>query len=443
MNFLIIGSGAREHALARALARSKHKPTIFCCATSHNPGIESLASGYWVGDINSTDAVVEQARAWQIEIAIIGPEAPLEAGLADALMASSIAAIGPKKTLAQIETSKLFTRDLLEHYKVKASPEYRAFKDMYGVKEFLLHLGEDHYVIKANGLMGGKGVKVAGDHLHSIREALAFCEELIALGQTFVIEEKLIGQEFSLLCFSDGNRLIPMPAVQDHKRAFVGDKGPNTGGMGSYSDANHSLPFLTEKDLESAQHINESMINALTAKYRERYIGILYGSFMATQKGIKLIEFNARFGDPEALNVLSILESDFVDICTAMVAGTLHKGLVTFSNLATVCKYAVPEGYPDAPLKNGLIDINGVSNQELLYLGAVNQEGEKLYATGSRTVAAVGIAATLEEAEEKAEQMIQCVKGKLFHREDIGTRELIQQRIEQMKHLRQKQYGYF
>jgi phosphoribosylamine--glycine ligase len=443
MNFLIVGSGAREHALARALARSRHKPNIFCCATSHNPGIESLASGYWVGDINSTDAVVEQARAWQIEIAIIGPEAPLDAGLADALWASSIAAIGPKKKLAQIETSKTFTRDLLEHYKVKASPEYRAFKDMYGVKEFLLHLGEDHYVIKANGLMGGKGVKVAGDHLHSIKEALTFCEELIALGQTFVIEEKLIGQEFSLLCFSDGNRLVPMPAVQDHKRAFVGDKGPNTGGMGSYSDANHSLPFLTEKDIENAQHINESMINALTAKYRECYIGILYGSFMATQKGIKLIEFNARFGDPEVLNVLSILESDFVDICTAMIAGTLHKDLVKFSNLATVCKYAVPEGYPDAPLKNGLIDIKGVSNQELLYLGAVNQEGEKLYATGSRTVAAVGIADTLEEAEEKAEQMIQCVKGKLFHREDIGTRELIQQRIAQMKELRQKQYGYF
>jgi phosphoribosylamine--glycine ligase len=443
MKFLIVGSGAREHAMAKALHRSPQKPEIYCCATSHNPGIQKLTAGYWVGDINAVEAVVAIAKQWQIECAIIGPEAPLELGMADALWSHSIPTIGPKKNLAQIETSKSFTRDLLKKYQVPGAPEYRVFHDLIEVKDYLHHLGPDNYVIKANGLMGGKGVKVAGDHLHSIAEAYQFCEELYTQGHTFVIEEKLIGQEFSLLCFSDGTRLAPMPAVQDHKRAFDGDKGPNTGGMGSYSDANHRLPFLTERDMEAAQHINESMINALTAKYREPYIGILYGSFIATKKGIQLIEFNARFGDPEALNVLAILESDFVSICLAMVNGTLLGENIEFSKLATVCKYAVPEGYPDAPIKNIQIDISAVQNIDQLYLGAVNEVGGKLYATGSRTAAVVGIAETITAAEQIAEKEINRIEGSLFHREDIGTEILIEQRIEHMKSLRPDLYGLY
>jgi phosphoribosylamine--glycine ligase len=441
MNILIVGSGAREHALAKALQRSPQAPDIFCCATSHNPGIQQLCKSYWIGNINSSHDVVRQAQEWKIEIAIIGPEAPLENGLADALWDKSIAAIGPRKRLAQIETSKSFTRNLLKKYQVSGSPEYKVFTDLTGAQDFLHHLGPNNYVIKANGLMGGKGVKVAGDHLHSLLEAMQFCTELNTAGHSFVIEEKLIGQEFSLLCFSDGNQLIPMPAVQDHKRAFVNDEGPNTGGMGSYSDANHRLPFLTERDLDAAQHINQSMIDALTAEFRERYIGILYGSFMATKKGVQLIEFNARFGDPEALNVLSILESDLVLICEAMRDGTLKKDMVRFANQATVCKYAVPEGYPDAPLKNAVIDVRGVQDKQQLYLGAVDQKEGALYATGSRTAAIVGIADTIVEAEIIAEQEIQRLRGPLFHREDIGTRELINRRIQQMQDLRQKHYG--
>jgi phosphoribosylamine--glycine ligase len=442
MKFLIIGSGAREHALAKTLARSPQQPEIYCCGAARNPGIEKLAAGYWTGDINTPAAIVQQAQEWRIDIAFIGPEAPLEAGVADALWDNSIPTIGPRKNLAQLETSKAFTRDLLRKYKIKGAPEYRVFKNLHGAKEFLQHLGADGYVIKADGLMGGKGVKVAGDHLHDLTEAYQFCEELFTAGKTFVIEEKLIGQEFSLLCFSDGNRLVPMPAVQDHKRAYVGDTGPNTGGMGSYSDANHSLPFLTEKDLMDAQQINEAVVTALTAEFRTRYIGILYGSFIATQKGVYLIEYNARFGDPEALNVLPLLTSDFVKICVGMVGGTLRKSDVDFANLATVCKYAVPNGYPDNPLKDVLIDVSQVPDEQL-YLGAVNLAAGRLYATGSRAVAVVGIAATIAEAEAAAEIAVNRIEGPLFHREDIGTEQLIASRIAQMRELRQKQYGMF
>jgi phosphoribosylamine--glycine ligase len=437
MKILVVGSGAREHAIVKALHRSPQIPQIYCCGTSYNPGIQALTTDYWVGDICHIEEVVRVASNWHIDMAIIGPEAPLEQGLSDILWRHNIPVVGPKKQLAQIETSKSYARNLLKKYNAPGLPEYRVFHDLYEVKEFLHHLGEDRYVIKADGLMGGKGVKVAGDHLHSFAEAIAYCQTLQEQNCPFVIEEKLIGQEFSFLCFSDGNRLVPMPLVQDHKRAFVGDKGPNTGGMGSYSDVNHRLPFLTDKDIETARLINESVVTALTAEYRERYIGILYGGFIATQKGVYLIEFNARFGDPEALNVLAILESDLVTICESMITGTLTPPLVQFANLATVCKYAVPNGYPDAPVKNVAIDISRVENTDQLYLAAVNLAGGKLFATGSRAVAVVGIGKTLDEAEKIAETEINLVRGPLFHRPDVGTQLLINNRIQFMKELRQ------
>lgn len=437
MRILIIGSGAREHAIAKTLARSPQQPEIYCCATSRNPGIQQLAKEIWIGNINNPAEVVKVAKEWKIDFAIIGPEAPLEQGVADALWTHSIPVVGPKQKLAQLETSKAFTRDLLKKYHIPGSPQYRVFHDLTQVNEFLQQLGEGCYVVKANGLMGGKGVKVAGDHLHSFAEAYQFCAEIIAAGQSFVIEEKLIGQEFSLLCFCDGETLVPMPAVQDHKRAFINDEGPNTGGMGSYSDANHRLPFLTEEDIHEAQKINEAVVQAVNAECGEKYIGILYGSFMATKAGVRLIEYNARFGDPEAMNVLSILESDLVAIAQAMISGKLSKDLVQFARLATVCKYAVPHGYPEEPVKNVEIDISSVKNNDQLYFAAVDMRDERLYATGSRAIAVVGVAKTIMEAEQLAEAEIQLVQGPLFHREDIGTETLIRRRVKQMQELRQ------
>lgn len=439
MNILIIGSGAREHAIAAALHRSPQQPHIFCCGTSLNPGIKQMAFDYWVGDITDVESIVKIAKDWQIALAIIGPESPLEKGLADALWQASIPTIGPKKQLAQIETSKGFARDLMQKYQIPGLPRYRIFHDSTDVKTFLHELGEGHYVVKANGLMGGKGVKVAGDHLHSIEEAIVYCNEILQSGQSFVIEEKLIGQEFSFMCFCDGNHVMPMPIVQDHKRAFVDDKGPNTGGMGSYSDANHRLPFLTDDDVKQAMHINEAVVNALSKELNDKYIGILYGSFIATRNGIEVIEFNARFGDPEALNVLTILESDFVATCQALVMGSLTKEMVQFSNQATVCKYAVPKGYPDAPIRNVPIDISAVKNKARLYLASVNAVNGKILASGSRTAAYVGVANSISAAEEIAEKEIRGIDGPLFHREDIGTERLIQRRVDQMRELRESE----
>jgi phosphoribosylamine--glycine ligase len=225
--------------------------------------------------------------------------------------------------------------------------------------------------------------------------------------------------------------------VQDHKRAYDGDKGPNTGGMGTYSDSDHSLPFLTSDDLREAQNINELVAKALGAECGAPYQGVLYGGFMATKDGVKLIEYNARFGDPECMNLLSLLETDFVTVCRAIAERTLAALPVVFQHKASVCKYVVPEGYPDASVKGDMVVLphklpEGVS----AFLSAVDLRDGELVATGSRTVAFVAVADTLLEAEASCSIATKMIPGRFFHRTDIGTAAAIARRVEHMKSLR-------
>jgi len=432
---LVIGSGAREHAIVRALDRSHQEKDIFCLASNMNPGIAALCDELLIGNFNDPDFVVNYTNEIGATLAIIGPENPLENGVADALWGVKVKVVGPKKDLAKLETSKSFTRDLLKEYNIPGGPQYQTFNSLAGVTEFLNVLGEN-YVVKYDGLAGGKGVKVSGEHLHSHDEALAYCRELTDKGDEFVIEEKFIGEEFSLMSFCDGDTLKHMPAVQDHKRAYEGDTGPNTGGMGTYSDANHSLPFLTEDDIAEAHQTNTQTAKAVKDKFGEGYRGILYGGFMATASGVKLIEYNARFGDPEAMNVLSLLESDFIEICNGIADGSLNKVDVHFSNKATVCKYAVPEGYPNSPVKDEQIDISKIKNPDGLFYASVDIQNGKLVEAGSRTVAVVGVADSISNAENIAEKEVSAIDGPLFHRSDIGTDMVIQKRINHMKSIR-------
>ena len=436
MNFLVIGSGAREHIIAEKLDIVGVK--IFSVLTNMNPGLLNMSKKYiFVKNYKlSMRAIVDFALDNSIDCVVIGPEDPLALGLSDLFWKNDIPVVGPLKILAQIETSKGFTRDLLNKYNIDVSPKYKRFDSLNGVRDFMEHLSGD-YVVKFDGLMGGKGVKVSGEHLADINEGLKYCKTIINNSGNFVIEEKLFGEEFSLMSFCDGQNLAHMPAIQDHKRAYEGDTGPNTGGMGCYSDSDHSLPFLKDQEIFEAREINEKVSKALFEHTGENYKGILYGGFMVTHNGVKLIEYNARFGDPEAMNLLTLLDSDFASVCSNIAGGTLKS--VIFRNEASVCKYVVPKGYGSNPRVDTTLEVNeSYRNHSDLYYAAVNvDENGIISTTSSRAAAIISSGKTISEAEEKCEKGLEYISGNnLFTRHDIAKPDLIQKRITNMETIR-------
>ena len=436
MNFLVIGSGAREHIIGEKL--SETGASVYSVLTNSNPGLISLSREILSVDsfANNKTQITDFALQNKIDCVVIGPEDPLANGFSDMFQKKNISVVGPLKVLAQIETSKGFTRDLLSKYDIDCSPQYKRFTSMNGVTDFI-NLLSQNYVIKFDGLMGGKGVKVSGEHLKDLNDGLDYCQEIISNRGAFVIEEKLIGEEFSLMSFCDGKNLAHMPAIQDHKRAYEGDIGPNTGGMGCYSDTNHSLPFLKENEILEARNINERVSRALFDYTGEQYKGILYGGFMATASGVKLIEYNARFGDPEAMNLLTLLDSDLASICSSIGEGTLES--INFRNEASVCKYIVPKGYGSNPsMDTNLVVNESYKNYSNLYYAAVNQDSSgRITTTSSRAAAIVSTGSSIQEAEEKSESGLTHISGKnLFIRHDIGKSDLIQRRIDHMESIR-------
>lgn len=439
MKILVVGSGAREHALCKALSKSKERPSIVAFCDTHNAGIAHLSSRIEIGDISDMKHLQKIAQEEKPDFAIIGPESPIAEGAADVLAEIGVPSIAPTKRLARIESSKSFTRKLIHKYEITGNPKYQVFFEEEGMLEFAKECGE--IVVKFDGLAGGKGVRVQGDHFSTLEEGLIYAKECIKESGKVLLEEKLVGQEFSLMFFSDGETIVPMPVVQDNKRALVDDEGPNTGGMGSISDANHTLPFLLQKDIDEAKEMTTKVIGALQAECEEKYKGIIFGGFIATKNGVRLVEYNARFGDPEALNILPILASDFVSVCTAILEGNLKKMEVEFYEQATVCKYIVPEGYPVKPVKDVpiVIDDSKIPEEVELFYGNVDVLEGRFLLKGSRAVAVVGIADSLPEAQYLAEEATKAVEGPVFHREDIGTGRLLRKRKEMMDLLRKVQ----
>jgi len=286
------------------------------------------------------------------------------------------------------------------------------------------------FVVKPDGLTGGKGVKVFGEHLKSIEEALEYSKEVLSKHDSVIVEERLEGEEFSLQCISDGKHLEATVPVQDHKRAYEDDQGPNTGGMGSYSMEDHLLPFLKKRDVEEAEKITKKVMESLYKETGEYYIGVLYGGFILTKKGVKLLEYNARFGDPEVMNILPILKNNFADVCLDAINQELSG--IEFEKKATVCKYVVPKGYPVNPVP-GKIEIPETDAK--VYYASVDLREDGLYMTRSRAAAFVGIADNIEGAEKIAQKAVEKVKGNVFYRKDIGTKRLLRKRVEHIKSL--------
>jgi phosphoribosylamine--glycine ligase len=428
----VIGKDGRTTAIQRALRGS---PLV-------SGDVPCLSEGKKLADPEALNKLYQAAESYDPDFIVVGPEEPLDAGVVDQLyLKLGIRCVGPTQTLARLESSKAFTRELVSRRGIPGNPRYQVFRreNIEELRRYLESLGD--FVIKPDGLTGGKGVRVSGDHLHSVRDAVDYARELLdAHGhQAVIAEEKLDGEEFSLQSFCDGVVVRHMPVVQDHKRARINDEGPNTGGMGSYSCADHRLPFLTEKDVEAAKSINVAIARALFSETNEKYKGILYGGFMLTRDGVRLIEYNVRFGDPEALNVLSLLKTDFAEICLAILDEKLDGLEIEFEQKATVCKYVVPEGYPDRPVKDRQIDLSRVppeSDRLRHYAAALENRDGALYLSGSRAIAFVGIGSTVEEAEAIAEEAASAVRGPVYHRQDIGTRALVQRRYDHINRLR-------
>lgn len=433
-----LGSTARADCLAEAIERSSDSE-LHSYIQSPNPSVMRRSKSHCIGRVDDFSAIKKFAKEVKPEFAVISPDYAIAIGVADALAELEVPSFAPKKSLARLESSKSFTRSLMDKYGIEGSPEHKSFDSLEGIKDYMLYL--KNFVVKPDGLTGGKGVKVFGEHVKTLDEALLYCKEILDSKSRVLIEEKLEGQEFSVQFFTDGRTVLPSPIVQDHKRAFEGDRGPNTGGMGSYSAPNHLLPFLSKNELQEAQRITQKVAFALKEELNELYKGIMYGGFMLTAEGVKLIEYNARFGDPEIMNVLPIMKNDFVEVCEAAIHGRLSKLKLHFEEKATVCKYAVPEGYPDSPKNGQFIDISELANSSArYYLGAVENFDEqypwKLKMGTSRAIACLGIADSIEAAEQIAEHTVRQIKGPVFHRKDIGTKELLQKRVEHINSIR-------
>ena len=438
MRVLTVGGGGREHAAVEAFHRSGAE--IYAVMKNANPGIIGRSKGYKLTGEKNVAAVCAYAEECDIELAFVGPEAPLEVGLVDALEKMGVKCASPTRDAARIETSKTFMRELLEKHGIEGNLGFASFDNAKETGEYIRSLNYE-IVVKPVGLTGGKGVKVQGEHLHSYEEIMQYVNEIFDNnigGAGVIIEERAVGEEFTQMVFCDGTTVSPMPIVQDHKRAYEGDVGPNTGGMGSYTDANHLLPFVTASERKEALNIIQKIVDALR-KEGCAYRGPMYGQFMLTVNGPKIIEINARFGDPEAMNVLPILSSSFTDVCMAMATGTL-KDDVVFENKATVCKYVVPEGY-GVRSKAGLpISVDAGNIQRcgaVAYYANVDLVNGELVTGTSRSVGVVGMAGSIEEAESNCENALKYVKGEaIFVRHDIGKKDLVQRRIDHMKEIR-------
>ena len=437
MRFLVVGSGAREHAIGIALHRAGSE--LLVASSNANPGLERLATQSIRLDPTDASRVVAFAKGAGARAAVIGPEAPLGTGVADALRAAGIPTVGPDKAAAQIETSKLFCRELLSRHGVAGQPRYIAPTTIEEADRAAAQFSGP-FVVKPSGLTAGKGVWVQGSDFTDPKEGAAYAKSILVQGQRVLFEEKLEGEEFSLMAFVTDSGVYPMPAVQDFKRAFEGDKGGNTGGMGSYSQRDHLLPFLSASERDQAVSTLEASAAAMRAEGLS-YRGILYGGFMLTADGPRLLEFNARFGDPEGINALTLYEpGDFEALLFGVATGRVDPNLIRFRLRATVVKYVVPPGYGDRPRSGGIVTFDDKAIEadgvHLVY-GSVESVGPASVRLGtSRGLALVGEASAIHEAGSRVEAALVCVKGDYYVRHDIGTKEDLARRVEHIRKLR-------
>jgi phosphoribosylamine--glycine ligase len=408
MKVLLIGGGGREHALAWKLSQSPRLSKLF--ATPGNPGIAEHAE---LVDLDPADtaAVIAFCEGERIGLVVIGPEAPLVAGLGDGLRGAGIAAFGPNRQAAQLEGSKGFTKDLCARTGIPTARYVRS-ADKAALAGFGLPV-----VVKADGLAAGKGVVIA--------ETSAEAEAAVnAAGEGVVIEEYLTGEEVSFFALTDGQTVLPFGSAQDHKRVGDGDTGPNTGGMGAYSPASILTPELEARVMDE---IVLPTVRAL-AEAGTPYSGVLFAGLMLTADGPKLIEYNARFGDPECQVLMMRLESDLLDLLRATAEGRLADAAPpTFSNQAALTVVMAAKGYPGPPAKGGVIagtEVAGAAGVMIFHAGTALRDGS-LTANGGRVLSVTALGPTVAEARDRVYAAVDAIDFPTgFCRRDIGWREI-------------------
>lgn len=421
MDVLVVGSGGREHALVWKLAQSMRVSNIYCAPG--NPGIGQIAECIDI-KADDVDGLVKFVEENNIGLTIVGPEVTLLAGLVDALHAKGFKAFGPTQAAAEIEGSKAFAKHLMQKYNIPTA-DYAVFTDLDAALRYIDEKGAP-IVVKADGLAAGKGVIVAMDKEMAVDAVKSIMGDKIfgSAGNQVVLEEYLEGEEASLLAFSDGVRVAPMIAAQDHKRVFDHDEGPNTGGMGTYAPA----PVVTEEIRQRI--VAEVLIPAVTAMAAEGrpYKGVLYAGLMITKEGPKVIEFNARFGDPETQVILPLLETDLVDICEAVIEGTLDQQMITWDDGAAVCVVMASGGYPGNFEKGkeitGLKDADSMPGVMTFHAGTANADG-RLVTAGGRVLGVTACGNSIAGAIERAYLGVEKIQFSGRHyRTDIGQRAL-------------------
>ena len=420
MNILVLGSGGREHAIAWALAKSPKTDKLY--VAPGNGGTASIAENVTGLDAEDGAAVLDFVQEHDIALVVIGPEAPLVVGVADVLRGAGVPVFGPDKQGAQLEGSKTFCKEFMMRNNLPTA-EYLSTADEAQAHAYIDKMGAP-IVVKADGLAAGKGVVVA-QTAEEAHEAVSSCFEgaFGSAGSTVVIEECLTGPECSMLAFVSAGKAYCMAPSQDHKRAYDGDQGPNTGGMGAYSP----VPIVTEDELKTMEDVMQRAAAATAVEFDHDYRGVLYGGFMLTPNGPKLLEYNARFGDPETQVVLPRLESDLVEVMLAVAEGRPDDIELSWADKWTVTVVLASEGYPRAYEKGkvilGVDDANELDDVMVFHAGtALNADGE-LVTAGGRVLNVTAMGETFQAARERAYEACALIdfEGKQ-NRSDIGLR---------------------
>jgi phosphoribosylamine--glycine ligase len=438
MKIGLVGSGGREHALALALTRNPEHDRLVVFGSSLNPGLLRMAEKVEIGRMNDAAAIDAFMRAEKVDLVVVGPEAPLMTGVVDALRKGGLPTVGPVQVQARLEGDKGFMRDILQRNLPWGSPQWQVVRSAGEARAFIEQTGP--VAVKPLGLTGGKGVRVMGVHLADAEAAVQDAHGWIERDGSVLLEERLVGEEFSRMAFVSGEQVIPMPVAQDFKYAYDGDRGGMTGGMGAYTTKSGGMPFLNEDDLRQADDILRRTVQAITAESGQPYRGFLYGQFMATASGVRVIEYNVRLGDPEGINLMLLLQSDAPRLLRNLADGRLEPQEARFLPQASLVKYLVPAGYPDRDdgPRQFALDERRVKQAGFRLICASAAQTDGAWQTlGSRTLALAGIGEDPAGLSERMEALLAEIEPpELRHRADVGSRSTIQMKIERMAALR-------